>query len=139
VIYPEFFEQLTGHEPYPYQRSLAEEPWPQILDIPTGLGKTAAVLVAWLWKRLHAEETTGRRIVYCLPMRVLVNQTAGIATELCERAAPSFEQADMEQPTVHQLMGGFVDEAWEHKPENPAVLVGTQDMLLSRALNRGYV
>ncbi len=35
-------------------------------------------------------------------------------------------------------MGGEVDEAWENNPEKPAILVGTQDMLLSRALNRGY-
>jgi CRISPR-associated endonuclease/helicase Cas3 len=35
-------------------------------------------------------------------------------------------------------MGGEIDEDWELDPERPAILVGTQDMLLSRALNRGY-
>ena len=40
------------------------------------------------------------------------------------------------------LMGGEEpDECrrdWDLHPEKPAILVGTQDMLISRALNRGY-
>ena len=35
-------------------------------------------------------------------------------------------------------MGGEEATEWEGHPEREAVLVGTQDMLLSRALNRGY-
>ena len=36
------------------------------------------------------------------------------------------------------LMGGVDADGWLEKPERPAVIVGTQDMLLSRALMRGY-
>ena len=36
------------------------------------------------------------------------------------------------------LMGGGDADGWLDRPERPAVLVGTQDMLLSRALMRGY-
>ena len=39
---------------------------------------------------------------------------------------------------VHVLMGGEDAVEWDLEPEKPAVLIGTQDMLLSRALNRGY-
>ena len=39
---------------------------------------------------------------------------------------------------VHILMGGAQAEPWLGTPERPAVIVGTQDMLLSRALMRGY-
>ena len=39
---------------------------------------------------------------------------------------------------VFRLMGGEEAAEWEDRPEREAVLVGTQDMLLSRALNRGY-
>lgn len=39
---------------------------------------------------------------------------------------------------VHELMGGSDVGDWHIYPEENAVLVGTQDMLLSRALNRGY-
>ncbi len=35
-------------------------------------------------------------------------------------------------------MGGDVTDEWEREPERECILIGTQDMLLSRALNRGY-
>jgi CRISPR-associated endonuclease/helicase Cas3 len=35
-------------------------------------------------------------------------------------------------------MGGEDTEEWDLEPERPAIIIGTQDMLLSRALNRGY-
>jgi len=35
-------------------------------------------------------------------------------------------------------MGGEQTEDWDLQPESDAILVGTQDMLLSRLLNRGY-
>src|SRR5690606_40113747 len=44
----------------------------------------------------------------------------------------------LQVPSVHVLLGGDVDEQWENTPEGSAILIGTQDMLLSRALNRGY-
>jgi|GEM_PF-5040494 len=80
----EFFRTATyddsspeGHKPYPFQTRLATvKELPELIDIPTGLGKTDAVVLAWLWRRRFAgEETraaTPRRLVYCLPMRTLV-------------------------------------------------------------------
>jgi len=70
--------------PFDYQKKLAENAWPDLLDVPTGMGKTAAVTLAWLWKRGWSEATRGeapdtdtlRRLVWCLPMRVLIEQTA---------------------------------------------------------------
>ena len=35
-------------------------------------------------------------------------------------------------------MGGAIEDEWVRQPDKPWVLVGTQDQLLSRALNRGY-
>lgn len=36
--YENFFKKTTGLvKPYPYQRKLATEPWPELLDVPTGL------------------------------------------------------------------------------------------------------
>jgi hypothetical protein len=35
-------------------------------------------------------------------------------------------------------MGGADDGEWDQHPERDAILIGTQDMLLSRVLNRGY-
>lgn len=122
--------------PFPYQRSLATNPWPQLLDVPTGLGKTDAVFAAWLWKRLRGDTETPRRLVYCLPMRVLVTQTVTAASRMVEKAKPLFHPSA--PPTVHSLLGGEIDACWELHPERPAIIVGTQDLLLSRALDRGY-
>ena len=80
-----FFRAATGHEkgypPYPFQKRFAtSESLPEILDIPTGMGKTDAVILGWLWRRRFDSREkiradTPRRLVYCLPMRVLVEQT----------------------------------------------------------------
>lgn len=88
LSFTEWFKELTDHPPFPYQQRLAEEPWPALLDIPTGLGKTAAVTLAWMYKRLQGDPETGTRLVYCLPMRVLVEQTCRNAADCCRKAAP---------------------------------------------------
>ncbi len=82
MTFDDFFERATRsidpkeNTPFGYQRRLAMEPWPDLLDIPTGLGKTAAVVLAWIYKRcILKDKRTPRRLVYCLPMRVLVEQT----------------------------------------------------------------
>ncbi len=126
-----FFLKATGNCPYPYQAALAEEPIQnRLLHVPTGAGKTAAVVMAWLWRQLVNKEQTPRRLIYCLPMRALVEQTRKNIDEWFGRIG-----ADIK---VYTLMGADLEEEWESHPEAPAVLVGTQDMLLSRALNRGY-
>ncbi len=136
--YRDFFQTLTTYAPYPYQERMGTGPWPDLLDVPTGLGKTAAVAVAWLWKRLRDDPDTARRLVYCLPMRVLVEQIHENLLAWIERAAPLFRDAGRLPPQAFVLMGGEVEDDWQLHPERDMVLVGTQDMLLSRALNRGY-
>ncbi len=133
--FSDFFERATdGLEPYPYQRRLAErswDQWPTILDIPTGLGKTAAVVIGWLWRRHEQPGETPRRLVYTLPMRSLVHQTVDAAREWVANL-------EGDPDDVHVLMGGETDTGWVDDPGDDAILVGTQDMLVSRALMRGY-
>jgi len=136
--YRQFFESVTGHRPFPYQERLGVEPWPDLVDVPTGLGKTAAVVVAWLWKHSRHDRTTPRRLVYCLPMRVLVEQTLSSVESWLNRARPVFEESGIAPPASFVLLGGRAEDDWARHPEHPAILVGTQDMLLSRALMRGY-
>src|SRR6266542_3666152 len=73
-----FFRTATaGRDPYPYQTRFAESPTlPHLLRAPTGAGKTATAILSWLW-RLKKHPGTPRRLVYCLPMRVLVEQSFG--------------------------------------------------------------
>lgn len=72
-------------------------------------------------------------------MRTLVEQTARNVDVWLENVRKSGLDPNGRLPSKgHVLMGGEVDDAWIRHPEKPAILIGTQDMLLSRALMRGY-
>ena len=125
--------------PYDYQRRLADEGLPELLEVPTGCGKTMAVVLAWLWRRRYDPDpsvraATPRRLVYVLPQRVLVEQVAASVREWLESLGLASE--------VHTaiLMGGEGAQsgAWRLSPEGDAILIATQDMALSGALNRRY-
>lgn len=158
-----FFRIATGHTkgPHAYQRRLAGDtagrPCESLLiNIPTGLGKTAAVVIAWLWNVIVlGRDDWPRRLVYCLPMRTLVEQTRDEIINWTAKLHVSAIAGDLEltpealerlrwlreySPVI--LMGGEENDAarraWDIHPEQPVILIGTQDMLLSRALNRGY-
>jgi len=151
--FDDFFKAATRHVsgPFDYQRRLAGGDSgctceSLLINIPTGLGKTAAVVLAWLWNRLPPQirnpksETRNaawpRRLVYCLPMRTLVEQTErNVRDWLANLKDVGVVTQDV---GVHILMGGEDAGEWDIYPEKPAILLGTQDMLLSRALNRGY-
>jgi CRISPR-associated endonuclease/helicase Cas3 len=135
IGFDEFFEHLTGHRRHEWQSRLAADDAcrDRLIRIPTGFGKTAGVTLAWLWNRLHQKnDAWPRRLVLCLPMRTLVEQTERAVLEWISTAESN------SKPKVHVLMGGLSPSDWHLEPEREAVLIGTQDMLLSRALNRGY-
>lgn len=146
--FPDFFLKATSNKAYDYQVRLAESPCEsRLISIPTGLGKTAAVIMAWLWNRSGHPKSNienskspapwPRRLVYCLPMRTLVEQTRHEANKWIDELVMS-GLIKGESPKVHILMGGEDTEDWDLYPEKDTIIIGTQDMLLSRALNRGY-
>jgi len=135
--FEEFFETGSANKPFPYQKRLAEmKKPPSLIRIPTGSGKTLAAVASWLWRHLSSDNnsslSTPRKLVYCLPMRVLVNQTFQEIYDFLDRLKL------IEEFPVYKLIGGEINEEWLLYPERKCVIVGTQDMLLSRALNRGY-
>ncbi|MGB1275757.1 MAG: type I-G CRISPR-associated helicase/endonuclease Cas3g, partial [Nannocystaceae bacterium] len=141
--YSDWFCRHTGFTPHPWQAQLAgsSELCNRLIRIPTGFGKTQGVLAAWAYNRLVRRDASWpRRLILCLPMRVLVEQTEAAVCEWLARDgllwAPGSSHTG--RVGVHVLMGGRSREAWHLYPEHEAVLIGTQDMLLSRALNRGY-
>jgi CRISPR-associated endonuclease/helicase Cas3 len=182
IVFNAFFQTATGNSPYEYQIRLAcgeaasldkpetltkgTECASRLINIPTGLGKTAAVVLAWLWNRVgqpdkNSREKWPRRLVYCLPMRTLVEQTEenvitwlknlwekrdtlrlddSVVENLKWLSGDAGEKQPSHSPVI--LMGGEdLDNSkreWDIYPERPCILIGTQDMLLSRALNRGY-
>lgn len=132
-------ERATGHAPYPYQARIAHDGLPELLQVPTGCGKTLAAVLPWLYRRrehpdLKVRATTPHWLVFVLPMRVLVEQTAESVRSWIAKLGLEHEVG------VHVVMGGEgrVDGAWRSVPERDAVFIGTLDMLVSRALNRGY-
>jgi CRISPR-associated endonuclease/helicase Cas3 len=164
-----------GHPPYPYQEALVSgADWPLVLEVPTGMGKTAAVVLGWIWRRRFASPEcradTPRRLIYCLPQRTLVRQTmanieswlqqVGLGPHGSQRNEtldtshePSVDAKHLEIADgvsdgrresrsawipVYGLLGGDVAGEFDVEPEYDAILVGTQDQLLSRALFRGY-
>ncbi|XYH98815.1 DEAD/DEAH box helicase [Sorangium sp. So ce1128] len=131
--YAAWFQTVAGFSPHGWQRTLgdAADCTHRLLRIPTGFGKTAGVVLPWLYHRvLRRDLGWPTRLVFCLPMRTLVEQTEAAITAWIERSGLSV--------AVHVLMGGVEAQRWELSPEQPVVLLGTQDMLLSRAMNRGY-
>ena len=154
-----FFKAARGHEqePFDYQRRLAGGDAgceSRLINIPTGLGKTAAVMLAWLWNRVALNRPEWpRRLAYCLPMRTLVEQTQGEVETWLKNLLTKAEELGLSAEAKNHLswladhspvvlMGGAeldsMKTEWDLHPERPAILIGTQDMLLSRALNRGY-
>lgn len=133
--FTDFFGIATdGFAPYSWQIQVAVNGLPDVLPVPTGLGKTEVVL-AWAWRLLVDDQVEPSHLVVCLPMRSLVTQTVQRLKSYFNALRASRLKIDV---GVHQLMGGAIEGEWVRQPDRPWVLVGTQDQLLSRALNRGY-
>ncbi len=136
--FDEFFERATGAPPYAYQRRLAEEGLPDVLQAPMGAGKTPALILAWLWRLLSTETAiqvaTPRRLVFALPMRTLVEQVEVNTRVWLDRLGLD------RQVLVNVVMGGHRSEEkqWRLEAHRPSITIGTVDSLVSKALLRGY-
>jgi CRISPR-associated endonuclease/helicase Cas3 len=129
----------TGHRPYRWQARVAAEGLPDLVAVETGAGKTEGVVLPHLWRRRwHPDPAvrvaTPRWLVLCLPLRVLVEQVEGSVRGWLDRLALT------DEVPVHLALGGREDRSvtWRSEPTRDAVVIGTVDTLLSRALNRGY-
>src|SRR6185437_4652559 len=133
--FDELFRTATGHAPHGYQARIARDGLPDVLNAPTGTGKTGVIL-AWLWRRLYGPDPNGtpRRLVYGLPQRSLVDQVSGEARKWLDNLGLTEEVA------LHVVMGGRGETQgdWREDMHRPAIVVGTVDSLVSKALNRGY-
>lgn len=128
----EFFHSITNNEILPYQERFGADPFSStFLVVPTGLGKTQAVIVPWLHAIEQGDAAAPTRLVFMLPRQNLTGQVAKTARDLVSAAG-------LKDVQVLELMGGSSDNRATIQPDQPTILVGTQDILISRALNRGY-
>ena len=163
--FPPVFRAATGYEPRAYQERLAERlaagDVPPILDVPTGMGKTLAVLLSWLHALAADADSGGARLVtlrlhIVVDRRVVVDDAHRSACDLADLVngaveGPLAELASIlrgrfglgpDEPVleVRRLRGGLTPDLTEHtrSPARPAVVVGTLDMVCSRLLFRSY-
>jgi len=133
MTFDSWFAQVTKFPPHLWQRQVGKSDacCDRLLRVPTGFGKTAGTVLSWAYHRVVRKDARWpMRLVFCLPMRVLVEQTEGAIKGW-------FESSGLDVPVV-TLLGGRRESGWLEAPDRPVVVVGTQDMLLSRALARGY-
>jgi len=165
VSFAGFFEEVWGHAPFPWQRRLAERlavdgRWPEVLDLPTGSGKTAAVDIALFDFLRDGGERAPRRIVVVADRKVIPDQVARRADRLRQgllvpRGPNTAELARRLRAIVGRGMppGGAErvpllqvailrgatarDDAWARYPHVPVIGAGTVDQVGSRLLFRG--
>ncbi|AFA74568.1 CRISPR-associated helicase Cas3 [Gordonia polyisoprenivorans VH2] len=135
--FDDFFREATGRQPYPYQVRVATDgaKLPDVIDVPPGLGKTAAIVLGWLWRYLNDETgQVSRRLVLALPMRTLTRQSMLVIPQWIH------ELGLKDAIDVVQLVGGIGanGHGWRRSPGKPQIIVGTVDMIVSRMLMRGY-
>ncbi len=116
--YRHHFNRLTGlSEPHHWQSALAstEDCRNRLIRIPTGFGKTLGVLSAWTYHRIHlAQEHWPHRLVWCLPMRVLVEQTEKEVRKGLASLDLLWDEngSHSGKVGVHLLMGGADSGEW---------------------------
>src|SRR5262245_41282578 len=157
-----FFKQIHGCIPFPWQQRLVRKvandgTWPDVLSLPTGSGKTAAIDIALFHLALEAERGPKRRapvrIAFVVDRRIVVDDAWERAKKIAEKlgtAKPGsvaglvaerlrqFSSSD--QPLIARRLRGGVprEDDWARTPSLPTVLCSTVDQIGSRLLFRGY-
>ena len=167
VDFAEYFTAVHGHNPFPWQQRLVEQlarenRWPDILDLPTGAGKTAALdtAVFHLALQAHAQERRAAlRIVLVVDRRLVVDDAHRRAQKIADalrdpsrcpkdgrvvvaevaRRLRRFAGVDAPPLVAERLRGGApLEHDWARTPTQPTILCSTVDQVGSRLLFRGY-
>lgn len=158
--FAKFHEDVHGYAPFAWQQRLLEQvmekhEWPEVLDLPTGAGKTTCIDIALFALALNAREKElwcPRRIAMVVDRRVVVDQVAERGRKLAARLRtsdrPVLKEVALrlaslsctEDPLgVFTLRGGMPkDDGWARSPDQPLIIASTVDQLGSRLLMQGY-
>ena len=164
--FAEFYEAVHRRSPWQWQRRLAVEVvdgggWPDVIDAPTGAGKTSVADIA-IFALAARPETSPRRLVWVINRRVVVDEVYthiakinirlrramkhgddGVVGTVAESLRAMTSAAPGDSPDLvgmSALRGGKVlaDDWTRHPPDRPWVAVSTIDQFGSRLLHRGY-
>lgn len=154
--FPDFFMEVHGWEPFPWQtallRRITRDGWPALIDVPTGLGKTAVLDVAVFASALACPNAR-RRVFLVVDRRVIVDQAHEHALRLqqaladpapgtaCHAVAAALAAEGDDGPVldVARMRGGTTwSWLWLERPDRHAIVTGTVDQVGSRLLFRGY-
>lgn len=157
-----FFQAVHGVNPFPWQVRLLEQiateaVWPDVLDLPTGSGKTAALDIAVFHLALEAPREASRRapvrIAFVVDRRLIVDDAFERAQLLAHALAKASDGIvarvgtvlrrlageDYRPLLVRRLRGGAPrEDDWARTPVQPTILCSTVDQVGSRLLFRGY-
>ncbi len=158
--FDEFYKAVHKIRRFRWQAELsrqvhADGRWPDLVDLPTGSGKTSFVDIAVFLLAVDAERRFARRIVMVVDRRTIVDQAAlrgqllrerlmtthePVLAAVADRLRALFGGRSGQPPLVAgTLRGGLVrDDSWAHRPDMPAVIASTVDQVGSRLLFRGY-
>jgi CRISPR-associated endonuclease/helicase Cas3 len=166
--FTDFFKALWGQnrEPFAWQKALAsrviensENPWPEVIALPTASGKTACLDIAVYAlaaqtssKSAPKHITAPRRIFFVVDRRLIVDEAFDRACKLADRLRVAEngilrEVADSlrvfgggDNPLAcFQLRGGmYRSDAWAKSPTQPIIVASTVDQVGSRLLFRAY-
>ena len=160
-----FFQAVHGCSPFPWQQALVDQladtdAWPDVLDLPTGSGKTAAMDAAAFHLALRVDEPrkAALRIALVVDRRLVVDDafararkieqalrralngagSSEVAAEVARRLQRLAGEGGL--PLVaRRLRGGApLERDWAFTPMQPTILCSTVDQVGSRLLFRGY-
>jgi CRISPR-associated endonuclease/helicase Cas3 len=131
MTFDAYYRDRRGRDPFPWMSRLAERfaalELPEVIDLPTGSGKSDLVVV-WAWAR-RVNPRLPRRLWMVSDRRVIVDQSF--------EAAQALQQSDGIH--VSRLRGGIVSEDDDLlDPVMPQIITSTVDQLGSRLLFRAY-
>ncbi len=162
--FAEFHHAVHCRDPFAWQSRLlaqivAERSWPEVLDLPTGAGKTTCIDIAVFALALDAQNHPGdrwcpRRTAMVVDRRIVVDQVtergrkilralvahdrAPVVAEVA-RLLHTLSHGEEEPLGVFTLRGGIPkDDGWARTPHQPLVIASTVDQLGSRLLVQGY-
>ena len=137
----DWFRLAAGREPEAWLTNVARDGLPESLEVPSFASKADAI-AAWLWRYLHPD--TGplptaapipRRLMYVLPQGAVAEPVGSAVRGWLARLGLA------DQVGLHLSMGTCAmaeGPDWREDMHQPAVVVGTAEYLVSKALMRAF-